>query len=168
MITSDSGSVSPGSNPDPAAPEIPSMRYHGDGHVSSPGPRDVPIQTADQDQRIASLSKVEPALRTSAGATSRSTTSGRRRLAYALLRRFRRRQGRPLGMLLDEEDEVILSRRIEAMEEALEAACSEIAALGVSDERVVGIDLTGGRARCWRRCCSGGARRCATRPERLL
>jgi len=47
-------------------------------------------------------------------------------------------------MLLDEEDEVILSRRIEAMEEALEAACSEIAALGVSDERVVGIDLTGG------------------------
>ena len=53
-------------------------------------------------------------------------------------------KGAHWACVLDEEGEVILSRRIEATEEALEAACSEIAALGVSDERVVGIDLTGG------------------------
>ncbi len=47
---------------------------------------------------------------------------------------------------LDEEGEVALSRRVEATEEVLEAVCSEIAALGVSEERVVGIDLTGGPA----------------------
>ncbi len=48
--------------------------------------------------------------------------------------------------VLDEEGEVVLSRRVEATEEALEAACSEIATLGVAEERVVGIDLTGGPA----------------------
>jgi hypothetical protein len=47
---------------------------------------------------------------------------------------------------LDGEGKVLLSRRVEATEEALEAVCSEIAALGVSDERIVGIDLTGGPA----------------------
>jgi hypothetical protein len=41
---------------------------------------------------------------------------------------------------------VVLSRRVEATEEALEAACKEIAELGVTDERVVGIDLMGGPA----------------------
>ena len=41
---------------------------------------------------------------------------------------------------------MLLSRRVEATEEALEAFCSEIAELGVTDERVVGIDLTGGAA----------------------
>ena len=48
--------------------------------------------------------------------------------------------------VLDAEGEVILSRKVEATEEALEATCKEIAALGVADERVVGIDLTGGPA----------------------
>jgi predicted NBD/HSP70 family sugar kinase len=52
--------------------------------------------------------------------------------------------------VLDEQGEVILSRRVEATEEALEAACKEIAELGVTDERVVGIDLMGGPRRCWR------------------
>jgi transposase len=47
---------------------------------------------------------------------------------------------------LDGEGEVLLSRRVEATEEALGAVCSEIAELGASDERVVGIDLTGGPA----------------------
>ena len=45
------------------------------------------------------------------------------------------------------EGEVILSRKVEATEEALEAACEEIAAFGVADdERVFGIDLVGGPA----------------------
>jgi hypothetical protein len=57
--------------------------------------------------------------------------------------------------VLDGEDEVVLSRRVEVTEEALEAVCSEILALEVSDERVVGIDLTGGPGHCWRRYCSG-------------
>jgi hypothetical protein len=48
--------------------------------------------------------------------------------------------------VLDEQGEVILSRRVEATEEALEAFCSEIAQLEVNDERVLGIDLTGGPA----------------------
>ena len=46
--------------------------------------------------------------------------------------------------VLDGEGEEVLSRRVEAMEEDLEAACSEIAAL--SGERTVGIDLIGGPA----------------------
>src|SRR5215211_9064581 len=46
----------------------------------------------------------------------------------------------------DAEGEVILSRSVEATEEALEACCSGIAELGVADERVVGIDLVGGPA----------------------
>jgi hypothetical protein len=74
-------------------------------------------------------------------------------------------KGAHWACVLDDEGEVILSRRIEATEEALEAACSQIAALGVSDERVGGIDLTGG-PRCWRQCCLGGARRYATHPDR--
>jgi transposase len=48
--------------------------------------------------------------------------------------------------VLDGEGEVLLSRRVEATEEALGVLCSEIAALGVSDERIVGIDLIGGPA----------------------
>jgi transposase len=46
--------------------------------------------------------------------------------------------------VLDEEGEEVLSRRVEASEEDLEAACSEIAALG--GERTVGLDLMGGPA----------------------
>jgi transposase len=46
--------------------------------------------------------------------------------------------------VLDGEGEEVLSRRVEASEEDLEAACSEIAALG--GERTVGIDLMGGPA----------------------
>ncbi len=57
--------------------------------------------------------------------------------------------------MLDGEGEIVLSRRDEVKEEALEAVCSEIPALEVSDERVVGIDLTGGPGHCWRRYCSG-------------
>lgn len=46
--------------------------------------------------------------------------------------------------VLDEEGEEVLSRRVEASEEDLEAACSEIERLG--GERTVGIDLLGGPA----------------------
>jgi hypothetical protein len=46
--------------------------------------------------------------------------------------------------VLDGEGEEVLSRRVEASEEDLEAACSEIAALG--GEGTVGIDLMGGPA----------------------
>jgi transposase len=46
--------------------------------------------------------------------------------------------------VLDEEGEEVLSRRVEATEEDLEAACSEIERLG--GERAVGIDLLGGPA----------------------
>ena len=56
-------------------------------------------------------------------------------------------KGAHWACVLNEEGEMILSRRVEATEEALEAACKEIAALGVADdERVLGIDLTGGPA----------------------
>jgi hypothetical protein len=48
--------------------------------------------------------------------------------------------------VLDAEGEMILSRRVEATAGALEAAREEIAALGIADERVVGIDLAGGPA----------------------
>jgi transposase len=46
--------------------------------------------------------------------------------------------------VLDDEGEEVFSRKVEASEEDLEAACSEIAALG--EERAVGIDLMGGPA----------------------
>jgi len=55
-------------------------------------------------------------------------------------------KGSHWACVLDAESEVVLSRRVEATEEALEAACKEIAGLGVTDERVVGIDLMGGPA----------------------
>ena len=46
--------------------------------------------------------------------------------------------------VLDDEGEEVLSRRVQATEEDLEAACSEIEALG--EDRAVGIDLMGGPA----------------------
>ena len=46
--------------------------------------------------------------------------------------------------VLDEEGEEVLSRRVEATEEDLEAVCSEVERLG--GERTVGIDLLGGPA----------------------
>jgi transposase len=46
--------------------------------------------------------------------------------------------------VLDEEGEEVLSRRVEATEEDLEASCSELERLG--GERTVGIDLLGGPA----------------------
>lgn len=46
--------------------------------------------------------------------------------------------------VLDGEGEEVLSRRVEAAEEGLETACSEIEALG--GERTVGLDLMGGPA----------------------
>jgi hypothetical protein len=48
--------------------------------------------------------------------------------------------------VLGEEGEVLLSRRLDATQEQLEAACSEITALGDVEERVIGIDLVGGPA----------------------
>ena len=41
---------------------------------------------------------------------------------------------------------VLLSKRVDATEEQLEAACSEIAALGDVAERVIGVDMLGGPA----------------------
>lgn len=55
-------------------------------------------------------------------------------------------KGSHWACVLGGQGEVIVSRRVEAKEEALEMFCSEIAELGVTDERVVGIDLTGGPA----------------------
>ena len=46
--------------------------------------------------------------------------------------------------VLNEEGEVVLSRRVEATEVDLEDCCEEIAALG--GQRRVGIDLLGGPA----------------------
>jgi hypothetical protein len=46
--------------------------------------------------------------------------------------------------ILDDEGEVVLSRKVEATEKDLEVLCWEIARLG--GERVVGIDLVGGPA----------------------
>ena len=48
--------------------------------------------------------------------------------------------------VLDEEGEVILSRRVEASEHDLEACCEEIATFGNRDERLVAIDILGGPA----------------------
>ncbi len=48
--------------------------------------------------------------------------------------------------VLDGEGEVILSRRVDATEEQLEAALSEIAELGNTEERMVAIDIVGGPA----------------------
>ncbi len=53
--------------------------------------------------------------------------------------------------VLDDAGEVVLSRRVEATEEGLEAACSQIA--GLSEERKVALDVFwAGRRRCscWR------------------
>ena len=46
--------------------------------------------------------------------------------------------------VLDGEGEEVISRGVEAAEEDLEAACSQIEALG--GERTVGLDLMGGPA----------------------
>ena len=64
--------------------------------------------------------------------------------------------------VLDGEGEEVLSRRVEATEEDLEAACSEIAALG--GEGTVGIDLMGGPATLLKRSCSSAERRSSTSP----
>ena len=48
--------------------------------------------------------------------------------------------------MLDGEGEVVLSRRVDATEEQLEAALSEIAELGNTEERMAGIDIVGGPA----------------------
>ena len=48
--------------------------------------------------------------------------------------------------VLDGEGKVILSRRVDATEDQMEAALSEIAALGTIEERMVGIDIVGGPA----------------------
>lgn len=48
--------------------------------------------------------------------------------------------------VLDQEGDVVFSKRIDATEERLEAACLEIAALGEAQERVIGIDMVGGLA----------------------
>src|SRR4051794_15995164 len=48
--------------------------------------------------------------------------------------------------VLDGDGTILLSRRVDATEDQLEAACSEIAALGDVEERVVGVDVLGGPA----------------------
>jgi hypothetical protein len=48
--------------------------------------------------------------------------------------------------VLDGDGAVLLSRRVNAAEEHLEAACSEIAALGDVEERVIGVDALEGPA----------------------
>lgn len=48
--------------------------------------------------------------------------------------------------VLNEEGEVVLSRKVEATERDLEACCEELAAFGDPSERKVGIDLLGGPA----------------------
>jgi hypothetical protein len=48
--------------------------------------------------------------------------------------------------VIDREGAILLSKRVEATEEQLEAVCSEIAALGNAEERVIGVDLVGGPA----------------------
>jgi hypothetical protein len=48
--------------------------------------------------------------------------------------------------VLDQDGDVVFSKRVDATEERLEAACSEIAALGEAQERVIGIDIVGGLA----------------------
>jgi len=48
--------------------------------------------------------------------------------------------------VLDGDGAILLSRRVDATEEQLEAACSEIAALGDVEERVIGVDVLGGPA----------------------
>ena len=52
--------------------------------------------------------------------------------------------------VLDDAGEVVLSRRVEATEQGLEAACSQIAEL--SEERKVALDVLGGPTlgSCWR------------------
>lgn len=46
--------------------------------------------------------------------------------------------------VLDGDGAILLSRRVDATEEQLEAACSEIAALGDVEQRVIGVDVLGG------------------------
>ena len=48
--------------------------------------------------------------------------------------------------ILDEEGTVVLSRRVEATEEDIEAACSQIKAWGSLRERAVAVDMVGGPA----------------------
>jgi transposase len=48
--------------------------------------------------------------------------------------------------VLDDEGEVVLSRRVEATEEDIEAACSQIQDLGSLQERAVAVDMLGGPA----------------------
>jgi transposase len=48
--------------------------------------------------------------------------------------------------VLDGEGDVVLSKRVEASEERIEEALSEIARMGGPEERVVGIDIVGGPA----------------------
>ncbi|MDP9479594.1 MAG: IS110 family transposase [Actinomycetota bacterium] len=48
--------------------------------------------------------------------------------------------------VLDGEGDVVLSKRVEASEERIEEALSEISGVGTPDERVVGIDILGGPA----------------------
>jgi transposase len=59
--------------------------------------------------------------------------------------------------VLDEEGKEVLSRRVEATEEDLEASCSEIERLG--GERTVGIDLLGGPATLLEAVLLGGGER---------
>ena len=68
--------------------------------------------------------------------------------------------------VLDGDGAILLSRCVDATEEQLEAACSEIAALGDVAERVIGVDVLGVLPPYWRQPCWSAASGYATSPER--
>lgn len=61
--------------------------------------------------------------------------------------------------VLDEDGEVVLSRRVEATERDLEACREELAAFGVPEERKIGVDLAGGPATLLQAVLLGGGER---------
>jgi Transposase len=70
--------------------------------------------------------------------------------------------------VLDGDGAVLLSKRVDATEEHLEVACSEIAALGDVEERVIGVDVLGGPATLLETILlERAASEYATSPERL-
>ncbi len=64
--------------------------------------------------------------------------------------------------VLDGEGDVVLSKRVEASEERIEEALSEISGVGTPDERVVGIDILGGPATLLEALLLARANGCAT------
>jgi hypothetical protein len=61
--------------------------------------------------------------------------------------------------VLNEEGEVVLSRKVEATERGLEACREELAAFGDPSERRIGVDLVGGPATLLQAVLLGGGER---------